>query len=77
MIMTTPATLTTEPIGGGRLLVVDCSHGATSLAFMNGTDPDALQITEAIAARMVVSHHYAQEGCRCTRRLRQRFGMMA
>ena len=70
------ATLTTEPIAGGRLLVVDCEHGQSSLAFMNGTDPEAPQITEEQAARLVISHHYANEGCRCTRELRRRFGVL-
>ncbi|HEV2106810.1 MAG TPA: hypothetical protein VGR16_00955 [Thermomicrobiales bacterium] len=73
--MTAAATLTTESIGDGRLLTVDCSHGTTSLAFMNGTDPGTPQITEVAAARMVVAHHYAKERCNCTRRLRQRYGV--
>lgn len=71
------ATLTATDQAGARVLTVDCPHGETSIAYVNGTDPGALQITDAAAAVMALARHYEEERCRCTRKLRRRFGVGA
>lgn len=66
------ATLTTEPIAGGSLIVVDCAHGTTQVSLVNG---QATGITEVHAAALALARHYDAERCRCTRSLRRRYGV--
>jgi len=68
------ATLTTEPLDGGTLFVVDCEHGTTEVGLLNG---EASGITAADAARVALAKHYGEEGCRCTRALRRKYGVGA
>ena len=71
------ATLTATDRDGARVLTVDCKHGTTTLAYANGADPDALQVTDTFAARLALAKHFDTEGCRCTRELRRRYGVSA
>lgn len=72
-----PATLTAEHIDGERMLILDCRHGATMVAVINGTRPEAPQISELAAVQAALLKHYSVEKCRCTLPLRRRFGVRA
>ena len=49
--------------------VLDCPHGRTeSILF-----PGGLKLTDAEIAGMLLEHHYAQERCACTARLRMKY----
>ncbi len=71
------ATLTATDMSGARVLTVDCPHGETSIAYINATAPDALKVTDTAAAVMALVKHYGEEGCRCTRALRRKYGVGA
>ena len=47
------ATLTTEPLDGGTLFVVDCEHGTTEVGLLNG---EASGVTAADAVRVARSY---------------------
>jgi hypothetical protein len=63
------ATLTAETIAGARVLEVDCPHGRTVCRVVDD------EVTDRAAVRLVVWTHFANEGCRCTRKLRTRYGV--
>ncbi len=73
----TRATLTARDLAGARVVTVDCRHGETSVAYVNGRTPDAVQLTDAIAATVALLKHHSEERCRCTLDLRQRYGVAA
>ena len=77
--MTTPATLTTEPIDGhpdARKLVVDCEHGATLLMiFPPPNEPEAIDRLTTDGARLAVLKHWTEERCACTKALRRERGV--
>ncbi len=77
--MTTPATLTSEPIAGrdgARLLTLDCRHGQTTMRiFPPPSDPTAATRLERNAARLMVLRHWTEEQCACTDELRRRLGV--
>ena len=68
-------TLTARDQNGARVLTVDCQHGTTTLAYATGTGPGALRLTDADVARLALLKHFSEEGCRCTRELRRRYGV--
>jgi|SoiMethySBSTD1v2_1073268.scaffolds.fasta_scaffold2850611_2 hypothetical protein len=64
------ATLTAETTpGGNRVWTVDCRHGTTRCAVVDD------EVVDREAARLVIASHYAYERCRCTRKLRRRYGV--
>jgi hypothetical protein len=74
--MTAPATLTARaaPEYGPdwRYIEIDCDHGTTQGAYAPGPDPS---VGDAEIVRVMLLRHYLTEGCRCTRRLRKRYGV--
>ena len=56
----------------GRRVVLDCKHGTTRVMSVNAPPP-ALQLAEEDNVRMALLKHYAEERCRCVRRLWRRF----
>lgn len=71
---TTPspsATINAFNISGVRGFVVDCAHGSTAVVYSNGP---AFEIPESVAVAMALGRHHEEEGCACTRKLRERFG---
>lgn len=73
------ATLTATPAPelapGARQITIDCRHGTTSLTMIPPRNPDAYRPHEAACVRLALLKHYSEEGCRCTRRLRERYGV--
>ena len=55
-----------------RQLEVDCHHGTTTIHLM-GPSPDEHL---AAAARLALARHYGAERCRCTAKLRRRYGVV-
>ena len=73
------ATLTTEAAPAlapdARVITVDCKHGTTSLTLIPPRDPAAYKPHEAACVRLALLKHWSVEGCNCTRKLRQRYGL--
>jgi hypothetical protein len=57
---------------GARLFEVDCEHGTTQGWLI----PGALPIERAAFITYLLERHQAEEGCRCTRKLRLRYGLI-
>jgi hypothetical protein len=74
------ATLTIKSHAGlgerGRIIEVACTHGTTSIIVAEGAGDDPSALPDGLSARMAVLNHYEEEGCVCTRELRQRFGLV-
>ncbi len=72
------ATLTDVPVPmlgeDVKQIVVDCRHGTTTLTIV-APNPEAMQRQEMAATRLALVKHYEEERCRCTRRLRKRYGV--
>jgi hypothetical protein len=66
------ATLTVRDDGPVRYIQVDCRHATTTVALIAG---GGHVIDPLAGARLGLLRHYAEEGCRCTRRLRRRYGV--
>ncbi len=60
----------------GRPVRVDCRHGTTHIIYSEGQGPNAVRFTDVQLAALAVAKHYDEEGCRCTRRLRRRYGVV-
>jgi hypothetical protein len=68
--------LTIEPVPGftrARRVVVDCRHGTTTVHFFEGRNGPIP--TDAELAATALARHYAEERCRCTRKLRRQYGL--
>ena len=59
---------------GWRVIELDCDHGTTQSAYKNGA---AVPLSDAAVVRVMLLRHSAAERCRCTRRLRKRYGVTA
>ena len=74
--MSTTATLTVDDLPelgrDGRRVVVDCKHGTTRVWSANAPPP-GLQLSGEDSARMALLKHYAEERCRCIRKLWRRY----
>jgi hypothetical protein len=60
------AVLTIRPfpgVAGTRELEVDCRHGTTRVFMIQ---PAGVVLDEALAIRLALAEHDAQEGCGCT-----------
>jgi hypothetical protein len=67
------ATLTAETIAGSRVIVLACRHGELMAA---PTVPGAtLRETDGAVVATLLRLHYRAERCRCTRKLRRRYGV--
>lgn len=76
--MTATATLTVRDAeygAGWRIIAIDCAHGTTTSLYRNGDDAGAVQLSDAAIVRATVARHYLAERCRCTRKLRTRYGL--
>jgi hypothetical protein len=75
------ATLTAEPAPDlapdARQITIDCKHGTTTLTIVPPRDSTAAKPHEAACVRLALLKHYSEEGCRCTRQLRRRYGITA
>lgn len=69
--------ITARTEAGARVLMVACKHGETSVAYVNALAPDAPRVSDARIAFIALVKHYTEQGCRCTRELRQRYGVEA
>jgi len=70
------ATLDVRDLGDGvRLVAVDCRHATTSATVLVPVGAAAPPTVDV--ARVVIQRHYVAEGCACTARLRQRYGVTA
>ncbi len=68
------ATLDVRDLGDGvRRVEVDCSHATTSATVLVPAGATAPPMADV--SRVVIQRHYLAEGCVCTARLRQRFGV--
>ncbi len=56
---------------GARVLSVDCAHATTTITVV----PGPLPVADALLVRVALVKHFAEEGCRCTKALRQRYGI--
>ena len=78
--MTQRATLTAtdaSEIGSGwRRIMVDCRHGASTGHVRSAPNPAAPQFSDAMIVRALLLKHHAEERCRCTLELRQRYGLV-
>lgn len=64
-----------ESGAGWRVIAIDCAHGTTTSVYKNGDGPDVLVLSDADIVRATLARHYDAERCRCTRRLRKRYGV--
>ena len=63
------ATIEIENLGDGeKRITVDCPHGTTTGHALN-----AAAVEEGALVASLVMKHYAEEGCRCTRKLRRKY----
>jgi hypothetical protein len=67
-----PATLSVHDLDGGRVVQVDCPHATTTVAYLPARGDVA---DDRMLTRLTLAKHYAEEGCRCTRHLRRRYGL--
>ncbi|MGD9892799.1 MAG: hypothetical protein AB7R89_23075 [Dehalococcoidia bacterium] len=67
----TGATITAEDYGNTRILTIDCKHATTTIALIAA----AGVVDDVTGVRLGLIKHYAEEGCRCTRHLRRRYGV--
>ena len=71
------ATLTKTPLPAlgptGRRLEIDCPHGTTGITTANAEG--GLVVTDEDSVRLALARHFAEERCRCIRKLwREYFG---
>ena len=54
-----------------RRIEVDCPHAVTGATILEGAT--TTHVEDADAVRMILARHHAEGGCRCTRKLWQRY----
>jgi hypothetical protein len=70
------ATIRVRPLPGTdtREVVIDCKHATTTATIVQPPGV-AVHLSDVEVARVALARHYGEEACRCTRRLRQRYGL--
>ena len=53
---------------------IDCEHGTTYIIVGHPPGSKA-ELSDVEAAQVTIATHYTEERCRCTRKLRERFGL--
>ncbi len=67
MSTATLETVVLPSIEDSAMLVLDCKHGTTRVAYANADN--GFRIDRDLAIRMALLRHYGEEGCRCIRKL--------
>ncbi len=60
-------TLSLPSIEDGALIVLDCKHGTTRVAYANADN--GFRLDRDTAIKMALMRHYGEERCHCIRRL--------
>ena len=58
-----------------RAIVVDCAHGTSTAVLMAGGPPEVVAAHERASVALAIAKHFSEERCRCTAKLRRRYGL--